>query len=457
MSGKAGTGVISVLLALFLLAVALGQPAGAAPASQIEIYYIYSHECLSCEQSWPLIEKALQESHAQVSLQMLDITTGEGAGFASARGISSVPAIVFDDGSMVLFEQYRDPKSFESAFADKLRDRMEYTPPLTIMRSVTRSDAGPGIVTVNTCVTCRGDRPLKVEVKGTVPEEGTLISGLDNWSGILQPGESRCIAGTCRIPGDCRALPPLTVAYDDGTGLRSIIGSETPILVLQELSAAAVYLAGLIAGINPCLLAIMVFIGTTAIADTGDRKVVLFRIIAFCGGMLAIYLLIGVGLMELIGRVPILDVVLRTSIILLLIALSAWSLFDAWRTRKGEESKTFKSILSRIRPLYARFGIAASFAIGGAFGLVKMPCVGGIYIAILGTILESGKAAQGIPLLLIYNLGVITPVLVLGTLITVGLSPAAVNQFRLRHRVGLKIFTGILLAVMAVAFVLGIM
>jgi cytochrome c biogenesis protein CcdA len=284
-----------------------------------------------------------------------------------------------------------------------------------------------------------------------------MLSGLESWNGTLRPGESQYISCTCRIPGGTRALPPLTVAYDDGTGPRGITVPETPILVLHELSALTVYLAGLIAGINPCLLAVMAFIGTTTIADTGHRTAVLIRIVAFSGGMLAVYLLIGIGLMQLIDRLPIMSALLKVSIILLLIVLAGWSFFDAWQTRKGRESTALKSILGRIRPFYIRYGLIASFAIGSIFGLVKMPCVGGIYIAILGTILDNGEAARGLALLLVYNLGVVTPVLLLGTLITVGLSPATVNQFRLRHRVELKIFTGILLAIMAVAFLIGAM
>ncbi|WP_424358132.1 cytochrome c biogenesis CcdA family protein [Methanocella sp. MCL-LM] len=456
----ARTLVTGVLLTLFLLVATLVYGAGAAPAGTVEVYYVYSHECLSCEQSWPLIKAVLDKAQAepQISLHKYDINTREGAAFASTRGISTVPAIVFDDGSMILFEDYGNPQAFGKAFSDKLKDRIGHGLPLTVTRKVAESDTPGNTVTVNTCITCTGDRPLKVQVNSTMPERSMLMSGQETWSGVLRPGETHHISSVCEVPPGTRTIPPLAVSYDDGTGTRSMIWPETPVIGLYELSAAAVYLAGLIAGINPCLLAIMVFIGTTAIADTGDRKTVLFRIIAFCGGMLAIYLLIGIGLMELIGRMPVMDIVLRTTIVLLLIALSAWSFFDAWQTaRKGEGGRTFKSVLDRIKPLYARFGIAASFAIGGAFGLIKMPCVGGIYIAILGTILESGNAAQGIPLLLIYNLGVVTPVLLLGALITVGLSPAAVNQFRLRHRIGLKIFTGVLLGLMALAFLLGIM
>jgi cytochrome c biogenesis protein CcdA len=225
---------------------------------------------------------------------------------------------------------------------------------------------------------------------------------------------------------------------------------------VTELSLPAAFFAGLIAGFNPCLLAVMAFIASTTLAAAGSGTSLIARVFSFCGGLLTVYLLIGIGLMELMRLVPALDLVLKGIIIVTLALMAAWSLYDAWRTKKGVESQAFRTVLGRFRQSYERFALPASFAIGAAFGLVKMPCVGGLYIAILGTILQSERFAEGIMYLIIYNLGVIVPVLLLGGLLAYGLSPAALNAFRLRHRVKLKAFTGLLLAGMAAAFALGI-
>ena len=88
------------------------------------------------------------------------------------------------------------------------------------------------------------------------------------------------------------------------------------------------------------------------------------------------------------------------------------------------------------------FGLAASFLLGGAFGLIKMPCVGGMYIAILGAIFDSGDPGSGIACLASYNLGIVLPVLALGLLLTHGpqsrkgqrLSLQAQGRDESRHR-----------------------
>lgn len=60
-----------------------------------------------------------------------------------------------------------------------------------------------------------------------------------------------------------------------------------------ELSLAAVFLAGLLAGINPCLLAVMMFVSAMAMSIKGRRTDIIFNLLAFCAGLLFIYLAMG--------------------------------------------------------------------------------------------------------------------------------------------------------------------
>ncbi len=124
---------------------------------------------------------------------------------------------------------------------------------------------------------------------------------------------------------------------------------------------------------------------------------------------------------------------------------------------RGIESQSFRTVLGRLRTSYERYALPASFAIGAAFGLVKMPCVGGLYIAILGTILQSERFAEGLAISCLFitwasscrcwRWAACWPT---------GSVPASLNAFRLRHRVKLKLFTGLLLAAMAAGFALGV-
>jgi cytochrome c biogenesis protein CcdA len=68
-----------------------------------------------------------------------------------------------------------------------------------------------------------------------------------------------------------------------------------------------------------------------------------------------------------------------------------------------------------------------------------------MYIAIIGMISSHGFASFGLIYLLIYNLGIALPVLLLGGIIALGLSPVQVDNFRNKHRVAIRLITGITL------------
>jgi len=97
--------------------------------------------------------------------------------------------------------------------------------------------------------------------------------------------------------------------------------------------------------------------------------------------------------------------------------------------------------------LAKRHGIRANVN-GALFSLVKAPCLGAVYIAILGMISEEG-CTSGAVYLFLYNLGVIFPILVLGGVIALGMSPEKVDDFRKDHRAGIRLATGFTLLALA--------
>ncbi|MFA7374946.1 MAG: cytochrome c biogenesis protein CcdA, partial [Methanothrix soehngenii] len=85
---------------------------------------------------------------------------------------------------------------------------------------------------------------------------------------------------------------------------------------------------------------------------------------------------------------------------------------------------------------------------GALFSLARAPCVGGMYVAIIGIISSQGYASSGLIYLLIYNLGIALPVLILGGIIALGMSPEQVDQFRQKHRVDIRLITGLTLLIL---------
>lgn len=417
----------------------------------VQVVYIYSHGCTLCEHAGPVVKKAAADGHTDLVEYAFD--SPEGRSYVRTFGIDTVPAMIVN-GDIIRFEDYDgDTGKLDTLLRQKIDQAKNC--PLRLTRNVSRSRDG---IMVTTCVSNHGPETVKARLKGGICEGAEIVSGDQSWSGDIMPGAEQHITYLIKVNNNVRALPPQRLVYEDTRGSHDLLGPETPLVAYRRLSVAAAFLAGVVAGINPCLLAVMVFISTMTLSSEHKGRELAIDVCAFSVGLLSMYLLIGIGFLRLMHGAPSFGDSVRLAIIFLLVALAAWSLYDAYSVNKKPDKRSvFKSLIGRIKPLYARFGIAASFLLGAAFGLIKMPCVGGMYIAILGAIFDAGDVGSGIACLASYNVGIVLPVLVLGLLLTMGLSPEKVNDFRHKHRAAMKAVTGVLLVAMAAGLALNLL
>ena len=114
-----------------------------------------------------------------------------------------------------------------------------------------------------------------------------------------------------------------------------------------------------------------------------------------------------------------------------LLVLGMMQLEDARRLQSGGTSifrtdwtkKYVHSVISSRR-------LSSYFLLGALFFLVRAPCVGGIYIAIIGIISSQGFASSGLIYLMIYNIGIALPVLLLGYSALAGVYYPVVSSIR---------------------------
>lgn len=217
---------------------------------------------------------------------------------------------------------------------------------------------------------------------------------------------------------------------------------------VSSLSMTTVFLAGLLAGFNPCLLAILAFLATAVISSTGRRRDLVLMVIFFSLGIFVMYFLFGVGMLKTLHAEAVASR-FRLALTIILLVLGLVHLEDARRLSAGGRS-LFKASWSQkyVEGALARGKFSSYFLLGALFSLVKLPCVGAVYIAILGLIAEEGYSS-GARYILFYNLGVIFPIFVLGGVIVLGMSPARVDSFRKDHRAGIRFATGLTLLLLA--------
>ncbi len=225
-------------------------------------------------------------------------------------------------------------------------------------------------------------------------------------------------------------------------------GSELNLQHLSLYTISAVLGAGLVAGFNPCLLGILVFLAASVLSSTGRRRELAMMVVFFSLGIFTMYLLFGLGMQSLL-RTEAAAAAFRYVLTAFLVAIGLMNVLDAVRLNSGKGSlfrtdwalKYFQAGIDRGR-------LSSYFLIGALFSLVKAPCVGAIYLAILD-MLSAQSYLEGAVYLVFFNLGVILPILVLGGAIALGMSPEQVDAFRKDHRVGMRLSTGLALLALA--------
>ncbi len=225
--------------------------------------------------------------------------------------------------------------------------------------------------------------------------------------------------------------------------------SENALKDLTISSMATVFAAGLLAGFNPCLLAMLAFLASSMLASTGQRRDILTMVAFFSLGTFVVYIIFGVGLFSVLQEKST-AAMFRFVLAIVLLSLGVMQMEDARRLQRGGTS-LFRTDWTKkyVNSVIASRRISSYFLLGALFSLVRAPCVGGVYIAIIGIISSQGFASSGPIYLMIYNLGIALPVLLLGGIIALGMSPEQVDNFRNKHRVAIRLITGITLLALA--------
>ena len=143
--------------------------------------------------------------------------------------------------------------------------------------------------------------------------------------------------------------------------------------------------------------------------------------------------------------------IFRFVLVATLLILGLMQIEDARRLKSGGTS-LFRVDWSKkyVHGVIASRKRSSYFLLGALFSLVRAPCIGGMYVAVIGLISSQGNASSGVLYLIIYSLGIALPVLIFGGVIALGLSPEQADQFRQNHRIGIRLITGITLIVLAI-------
>lgn len=226
-----------------------------------------------------------------------------------------------------------------------------------------------------------------------------------------------------------------------------------------DLNLATVVLAGLVDGINPCAVAVLlVFVSATLLAvgatmdgPLRDRRRALFRGGAsYVAGMFITYLLIGLGLMGFAGALR--EDHLGTKIFAVVaIGWSLLALQEALLPELGERLRMPAMFHSRAQSWVQHASVPGLFGAGALIGLCTVPCSGNVYLAVLALLSTRSDLAQALGYLVVYNLAFVLPLIALLAIAATPVAMRALARWQLHNRASLKLALGLTTAIVALA------
>ncbi len=226
-----------------------------------------------------------------------------------------------------------------------------------------------------------------------------------------------------------------------------------------DLNLVTVVLAGLVDGLNPCAIAVLlVFISATLLAvgatmdgSVGHRRRALFRGgAAYVAGMFVTYLLIGLGLMGFAGALRQ-DHIGTKIFAIVAIAWSLLALQEALLPELGERLHMPPMLHEGAQRWVHRASLPGLFVAGSLIGLCTVPCSGNVYIAVLALLSSRNDLAEALGYLVVYNLAFVVPlVLLLGAAAT-PMAMRSLARWQLHNRASLKLALGLTTAFVSLA------
>lgn len=226
---------------------------------------------------------------------------------------------------------------------------------------------------------------------------------------------------------------------------------------------AAIIMAGLADGVNPCVFSTLIFfISLLATLNIRGRQLLLTGSV-YCLACFLTYLTLGLGLLSFLRLFSgytmvqkLFDALLPAMLILFALA----SFYDAWRfSRRGKADQVILRLPEKLKihihrlmrkGLSYRFLLPAAFGLGVAVTLLESVCTGQVYAPVLLFMSRhSGDAMKYFLLLVLYNLMFIMPLIILFAAAYKGVPLMRFIGWSKNNAVYGKIFLGIFFAALA--------
>ena len=261
------------------------------------------------------------------------------------------------------------------------------------------------------------------------------------------------LLGETEIRNDAEQKIILLKETQSGSGNTTTGNDGNCPATVTTLTMPLVIGCAIVDSINPCGLAVLVFLLITMTA-AGSRKRTLLVGGAYIFAMFLFHLLVGIGLFSIFTQSGYSK---TFSIIGGLIAI-LFGLINIADLIRNKETFFLSIPESRKKILgdYTRMAtLPAAFILGILAGILGFTCTGGIYISILGLMGQGLTFSTGFMWLLLYNLVFILPLIGITLLVAYGVPPERADLFRTSYKRPLRVIISVVLIALGVIILLG--
>lgn len=214
--------------------------------------------------------------------------------------------------------------------------------------------------------------------------------------------------------------------------------------------------AALVDSINPCAFGVLIFLLSYLLKQSRRPLDLLTHGFAYVFGVFLTYLVAGLLLLPIIGRLGSTSTTFYLVLGVLVIIAGLLEIKDFFWYGHGFSLQLLPGASDRIKLYVSRIsdGLVPAFFLGIFVALVELPCTGAVYLAVLSLMSLAGVTALNLTWLLLYNFIFVLPLLVIIFLFYQGLSTEAVEAWRLKHRKLMRLAIGLVLLALGVWMIL---
>lgn len=203
-----------------------------------------------------------------------------------------------------------------------------------------------------------------------------------------------------------------------------------------------VSISALIDSINPCAFSILL-LTIAFLMSLGSKRARILQIGAvYILGIFAVYLLIGLGILQTLHLFNTPHFMAKLGASVLLIA-GVINLINHFFPRFPIKLKIPEVSHKKMAQLMEKASLPTAFALGALVGLCEFPCTGGPYLMVLGLLHDQATYIRGILYLLLYNIIFVSPLVVILLLASESGILNKIQVWRKREMKNIRLISGI--------------